>query len=160
MSATILFTCYASTEGLGLSELNDTNIISLGVPGRIFRAVESTNFRKIVLTLPHIMVPKFASLNYRSENIGRTCNGSGNVLNWETLMNCENPRVKAFGLPTSKFAFSLSQIAMQVQLITWQNLTSMEIPNSSSDYEVLSQGIPSICGNVGTSEYRDLHMNN
>ena len=61
MSATILSTCYASTEGLGVSELNDTNIKSFGVPGRISRAVESTNFTTNVFTLPHLMVPKFAN---------------------------------------------------------------------------------------------------
>ena len=54
MSATILSMCYALTESLGVSELNDTNIKSFGVPGRISRAVQSTNFTTIVFTLPHI----------------------------------------------------------------------------------------------------------
>ena len=77
MSATTLPTCYASTESLGLSELNDTNIISFGVPEHLSRAVESTNFTTIVFTLPHIMVPKFAN-QLPIRNVGRTCNGSGN----------------------------------------------------------------------------------
>ena len=86
MSATILSTCDASTESLGVSELNqlnDTNIKSFGVPGRISRAVESTNFTTIVFTLPHIMAPKFAN-QLPIRNVGRTCNGSGNVWNWES----------------------------------------------------------------------------
>ena len=59
MSETILSTCYASTESLGVSEWIDTNIKSFGVPGRISCAVESTNFTTILFTLPHIMAPKF-----------------------------------------------------------------------------------------------------
>ena len=78
MSATILSTCYALTESLGVSELNDANIKSFGVPGRISRAVESTNLTTIVFTLLHIMAPKFAN-QLPIRNIGRTCNGSGNV---------------------------------------------------------------------------------
>ena len=58
MSATILSTCYASTESLGVSDLNNTNIISFNVPGRTSRVVDSTNFTTIVFTLPHIMAPK------------------------------------------------------------------------------------------------------
>ena len=82
MSATILSTCYASTESLGVSELNDTNIKSFGVSGHISRAVESTNITTIVFTLPHIMMPK--SVNQLPiRNVGRTGNGSGNVWNWE-----------------------------------------------------------------------------
>ena len=46
MSATILSTCNASADSLGVSELNDTNIKYFGVPGRISRTVESTNFTK------------------------------------------------------------------------------------------------------------------
>ena len=87
MSATILSTCYASTESLGVSELNDTNIKSFGVPGRISRAVESTNFTTIVFTLPHIMALKFAN-QLPIRNVGRTCNGSGNVWNWESRSRC------------------------------------------------------------------------
>ena len=87
MSATILSTCYASTESLGVSELNDTNIKSFGVPGRISRAVESANFTSIVFTLPHIMAPKFAN-QLPIRNVGRTCNGSGNVWNWESRSRC------------------------------------------------------------------------
>ena len=87
MSATILSTCYASTESLGVSELNDTSIKSFGVPWRISRAVESTNFTTIVLTLPYIMVPKFAN-QLPIRNAGRTCNGSGNVWNWESQSRC------------------------------------------------------------------------
>ena len=87
MSATILSTCYASTESLGVSELNDTNIKSFGVPGHISRAVESTNFTTIVFTLPHIMAPKFAN-QLPIRNVGRTCNGSGNVWNWESRSRC------------------------------------------------------------------------
>ena len=75
--------CYASTESLGLSELIDTNIISVGVPERISRAVESTNFTTIVFTLQHIMASKFAN-QLPIRNVGRTCNGSGNVWNWES----------------------------------------------------------------------------
>ena len=41
--------------------MNDINIISFSAPGRISRAVESTNSTTIVFTLPHIMAPKFAS---------------------------------------------------------------------------------------------------
>ena len=169
MSATILSTCYASTESLGVSELNDTNIKSFGIPGRISRAVESTNFTTNVFTLPHIMAPKFAN-QLPIRNVGRTCNGSGNV--WssesrlrctgtlentaphkircdifflfysvemlsvqfaskpprETLMSGENQRIKAFGFPTWEFAFPISEIAMQMKLITWQNLTSKVKP--------------------------------
>ena len=87
MSATILSTCYASTESLGVSELNDTNIKSFGVPGRISRAVESTNFTTIVFILPHIMAPKFAN-QLPIRNVGRTCNSSGNVWNWESWFRC------------------------------------------------------------------------
>ena len=87
MSATILSTCYASTENLGVSELNDANIKSFSVPGRISRAVEYTNFTTIVFTLPHIMVPKFAN-QLPIRNVGRTCNGSGNVWNWESRSRC------------------------------------------------------------------------
>ena len=87
MWATILSTCYASTESLGVSELNDANIKSFGVPGRISRAVESTNFTTIVFTLPHIMAPKFAN-QLPVRNVGRTCNGSGNVWNWESRSWC------------------------------------------------------------------------
>ena len=87
MSATILPTCYASTESLGLSDLNDTNIIFFGVPGRISRAVESTNFTTIVFTLPHIIAPKFAS-QLLIRNVGRACNGSGNIWNWESRSRC------------------------------------------------------------------------
>ena len=87
MSATILSTCYASTESLGVSQLNDTNIKSFGVPGCISRAVESANFTTIVFTLPHIMAPKFAN-QLPIRNVGRTCNGSGNVWNWESRSRC------------------------------------------------------------------------
>ena len=87
MSSTILSTCYASTGSLGVSELNDTNIKSFGVPRRISRAVESTNFTTIVFTLPHIMVPKFAN-QLPIRNVGRTCNGSGNFWNWESRSRC------------------------------------------------------------------------
>ena len=87
MWATILSTCYASTESLGVSELNDADIKSFGVPGRISRAVESTNFTTIVFTLPHIMAPKFAN-QLPIRNVGRTCNGSGNVWNWESRSRC------------------------------------------------------------------------
>ena len=167
MWATILSTCYASTESQGISELNDANIKSFGVPGRISRAVESTNFTTIVFTLPHIMGPKFAN-QLQIRNVGRMCNGSGNVWNWEsrsrctgtlentaphkircdnfflnfaawsvqfaskppreTQMSCENQHIKAFGLLTSEFAFPISEIAMQMRLITWQNLTSKVKP--------------------------------
>ena len=87
MSATILSTCYASTESLGVSQLNDTNIKSFSVPGCISRAVESANFTTIVFTLPHIMAPKFAN-QLPIRNVGRTCNGSGNVWNWESRSRC------------------------------------------------------------------------
>ena len=87
MSATILFTCNASTESLCVSELNDANIKSFGVPGRISCAVESTNFTTIVFILPHIMAPKFAN-QLPIRNVGRTCNGSGNVWNWESRSRC------------------------------------------------------------------------
>ena len=87
MSATILSTCYALTEGLGVSELNDTNIKSFGVPGRISRAVESTNFTTIVFTLPHIMAPKFAN-QLLIRNVGRTCNRTGSVWHWESRSRC------------------------------------------------------------------------
>ena len=87
MSATILSTCHASRESLGVSELSDTNIKSFGVPGRISRAVESTNFTTIVFTLPHIMAPKFAN-QLPIRNVGRTCNDSGNVWNWESRSRC------------------------------------------------------------------------
>ena len=169
MWATILSTCYASTESLGVSELNDANIKSFGVPGRISCAVESTNFTTIVFTLPHIMAPKFVN-QFPIRNVGRTCNGSGNVWNWESRsrctgtlentaphkircdnffkicsvemlcmqfaskppremqMSCENQRIKAFGLLTSEFGFPISEIAMQMRLITWQNLTSKVKP--------------------------------
>ena len=60
-SATILPTCCALTESPGLSDLNDISIISFGVPRRISRAVRTTDFTTYVYTLPHIMVPKFAS---------------------------------------------------------------------------------------------------
>ena len=76
-SATTLST-YASTESLGLSELNDTNIISFDVPERISRAVESTNFTTIVFTLPHTIAPKLVN-QLPIRNVGRTCNCSGNV---------------------------------------------------------------------------------
>ena len=79
--------CYASTESLGLSELNYTNIISFGVPERICRADESTNFITIVFTLPHIMASKFAN-QLLIGNVGRTCNGSGNVWNWKSRSRC------------------------------------------------------------------------
>ena len=87
MSATILSTCYASTESLGVSELNDTNIKSFGVPGRMSRSVESTNFTTSVFTLPHSMAPKFAN-QLPIRNVGSTCNGSGNVWNWESRSWC------------------------------------------------------------------------
>ena len=80
-------TCYASIESLGVSELNDTNIKSFGVPGCISRAVESTNFTTIVFTLPHIMGPKFAN-QLLIRNVGPTCKGSGNVWNWESRSRC------------------------------------------------------------------------
>ena len=83
MTATILPMRYASTESLGLSDLNDTNIISFGVPWCISRAVETTNFTTIVFTLTHIMAPNFAR-QLLIINVGRTCNGSGNVWNWES----------------------------------------------------------------------------
>ena len=168
MSATILSTCYASSESLGVSELNDTNIKSFGVPGRICRAVESTNFTTIVFTLPHIMAPKF-SKQLPIRNVGRTCNGSRNVCNWESRSRCTGTleniaphkircdiffyfvacrchpcnlrrnhqgkrwwvakiRIKAFGLLTWEFAFPISEIAMQMKLITWQNQTSKVKP--------------------------------
>ena len=87
MSATILSMCYASTESLGVSELNDINIKSFGVPGHISHAVESTNFTTIVFTLQHIMAPKFAN-QLPIRNVGRTCNGSRNVWNWESQSRC------------------------------------------------------------------------
>ena len=87
MSATILSTCYASIESLGVSELNDSNIKSFGVPGRISRAVESTKFTTIAFTLPHIVAHKFAN-QLPIRNVGRTCNGSGNVWNWESRSRC------------------------------------------------------------------------
>ena len=87
MSATILSTFYASTESLGVSELDDTNIKYFGIPGCIAHAVESTNFTTIVFTLPHIMAPKFAN-QLPIRNVGRTCNGSGNVWNWESRSRC------------------------------------------------------------------------
>ena len=188
MSSTILSTCYASTGSLGVSELNDINIKSFGVPRRISRAVESTNFTTIVFTLPHIMAPKFAN-QLPTRNVGRTCNGSGNVWNWEsrsrctealentaphkigcdnlflnfaawtkplreTQMSCENRRIKVFGLLTWEFAFTISEIATQMRLITWQK------PDLKSKTKIaavimkwLSQGIPLICWNVGTYRY-------
>ena len=86
-SATTLATCYASTESLGLSELNDTNIISFGVPERTFRELEFTNFATIIFTLPHNIAPKFVN-QLPLRNVGRTCNGSGNVWNWESRSRC------------------------------------------------------------------------
>ena len=73
---------------LGLSKLNDTNIISFGVPGRISSAVESTNFTTIVFTLPHVMAPKFAN-QLPIRNVGRTCNSSENASNWESWCRCK-----------------------------------------------------------------------
>ena len=114
-------------------------------------------------------------LNSRNQlpirNVGRTCNGSGNVWNWESRsrcmgtlentaphkihcdnfffkfcsvemlcvqfaskppremqMSCENQHIKAFGLLTWEFAFPISEIAIQMRLITWQNLTSKVKP--------------------------------
>ena len=64
MLATILSTCYTSTESLGVSELNDTDVKSFGVLVRMSQAVESTNFTTIVFNLPHIMAPK-SRTNYR-----------------------------------------------------------------------------------------------
>ena len=87
MWATILSTCYASTESLSVLELNDANIKSFIVPGRISCAVESTNFTTNVFTLPHIMAPKFAK-QLPIRNVGRTCNGSGDVWNWESRSRC------------------------------------------------------------------------
>ena len=87
MSATILSTCYASTESPGLSELNDTNSMSFGVPARISRAVESTNFTTIVFTLPHIMAPKFAN-QLPIRNVGSTYKHNGNVWNCEMWSRC------------------------------------------------------------------------
>ena len=87
MSAITLSTCYSSTESLDVYELNDTNIKSFGVPGRISRAVESTYFTTIVFTLPDIMEPKFANQS-PIRNVGRTCNGGGNVWNWESRSRC------------------------------------------------------------------------
>ena len=78
---------YASTESLGVSELNDTNIKSFGVPGRISRAVESIYFTTIVFTLPHIMALKFAN-QLPIRNVGRTYNGSGNDWNWKSRSRC------------------------------------------------------------------------
>ena len=54
---------------------------------RISRAVESINFTTIVFSLPHIMAPKFAN-QLPIRNVGRTCNGSGNVWNWESRYRC------------------------------------------------------------------------
>ena len=166
MSATILSTCYASTENLGVSELNDTNINSFGVPERISHAVESINFTTNVFTLPHIMAPKFAN-QLPIRNVGRTCNDSGNDWNWEsrsrctgTLENtapqkirCDNfvlilqrgyvihaicvetttrnadelpKRIKTLGLLTWEFAFPIAEIAMQIKLITWKNLSKVK----------------------------------
>ena len=100
-SATILSTCYTSTESLGVSGLNDINIKSFGVPGRISRAVESTNFTTNVFTLPHIMAPKFAN-QLPIRNVGRTCKGSGNVWNWESRSRCtehwRTPRLIRFAV--------------------------------------------------------------
>ena len=41
----------------------------------------------------------------------------------KTPVSCENQRIKAFRLLAWEFAFPISEIAMQMQLITWQNLT-------------------------------------
>ena len=163
MSATILRTCYASTESLGLSELNETYIIPFGAPGSISWAVESTIIK---FTLPHIMAPEFASQKCRTHgqrqreclklgiavsmhrNTGecliRFAVTSTNKIEFcsmemlsvqllsqpskETLMSCENQSIKAFDMPTWEFAFLLSEIAMQMQLITWRNLTSKANP--------------------------------
>ena len=46
----------------------------------------------------------------------------------ETQMSCKNQRIKTFGLLTSEFAFPISEIAMQMRLTTWQNLTSKVKP--------------------------------
>ena len=87
MSATILSMCYALTESLSVSELNDTDIKSFGVPGGISHAVESNNFPTIVFTLQHIMAPKFAN-QLPIRNVGCTCNGSGKVWYWESQSQC------------------------------------------------------------------------
>ena len=79
----MLLMCYTSTESLGLSELNDTNIIYFGVPGRIPQAVESTNFTTTVFICRTSWRPNRRA-NYLSVNIGLTCIGSENVLNWES----------------------------------------------------------------------------
>ena len=73
MSATILPMCYASTESLGLSkEMNVTNITSFFVPGRISRAVESTNCTTIVFTLPHISLISWTNY-WLIRNVAPTC---------------------------------------------------------------------------------------
>ena len=46
----------------------------------------------------------------------------------ETRMSCKNQRIKAFGLLTWEFAFPISESALQMRLITWQNLTSKVKP--------------------------------
>ena len=48
----------------------------------------------------------------------------------------ENTERKAIDLPTSEFVIPLSEIAMQMYLITWRELTSKGILYGSGDYEV------------------------
>ena len=46
-----------------------------------------TSQQLCLLNLPHIMMPKSAN-QLPIRNVGRTCNGNGNVWNWESRSRC------------------------------------------------------------------------
>ena len=124
MSATILSTCYASTKSLGVSELNDTNMIrNVGRTCNGSRNVwnwesQSQCTGTLENTAPHKICCDncfFFLILQRGDVIRAICVKPPR----ETLMSCENQRIKAF---------PISEIAMQMKLITWQNLTSKVWP--------------------------------
>ena len=148
-SATILPTCYASTESLGVSELNDINIISFSVSERISQAVESTNFTTIVFTLPHIMAPKFAN-QLPIRNVRRTCNP--HKIRWDFFCIMEKHQ-----------NFWLADLRIHVSDFTncyanaTDHMTKSDLKIKSQTAVVimtwLLQGIPFICWNVGTYKH-------
>ena len=70
----------------------------------------------------------------------------------KTLMSCKNQRIKAFGLPPWEFAFPLSYYAN-----TADHMTKSDLKRKSKIAAVIMkwflQGIPCICGNVGTYKH-------
>ena len=77
MWATILSTCYASTESLDVSELNDANIKSFGVPGHIYPVQLNPPTSQQLCLLCRTSWRLNSRTNYRSEMLDARATAAG-----------------------------------------------------------------------------------